>query len=55
VLAKHPNVLFLGESSHLKFIKEKRDEGYLVLSDGELYEVFDIYMIMMFILSITII
>ena len=42
VLAKHPNVLFLGESSHLKFIKEKRDEGYLVLSDGELYEVFDI-------------
>lgn len=39
---KHPEVVFLGESSKLKEIKEKRDEGFYALSDGELYEVFDI-------------
>lgn len=38
----HPDVLLLGETSKLKFIKEKRDEGLNVLSDGELFEVFDI-------------
>lgn len=42
VTLKHPNILFLGESAKPEFIKEKRDEGHTVLSDGELYQVFDV-------------
>lgn len=39
---KDSNILLLGDSSKVEFIKEKRDQGFNVLSDGELYEVFDV-------------
>ncbi len=35
-------ILFLGESVHLRFVKGMRDEGHMILSDSELYQVFDI-------------
>lgn len=42
VLKRNKEVFFLGESAKLDFIKEMRDQGYKVLSDGELYQAFDI-------------
>lgn len=42
VSLKYPDVVFLGESLKLKEIKNNRDHGLATLSDGELYEVFDI-------------
>lgn len=42
VLKRNPDVFFLGESSKLNFIKELRDQSFEVLSDGELYQAFDI-------------
>lgn len=41
-LKQNPETIFLGESATLDFIKKKREKGYDVLSDGELYQAFDI-------------
>lgn len=36
------NVIFIGESCEINFIKYLRDSGYEVSSDGELFEYFDV-------------
>jgi len=36
------DVIFIGESCNLSFVKYLRDSGYEVSSDGELYEYFDV-------------
>jgi len=38
----NPELIYLAESVHLSFIKQLRDRGYDVCSDGEMYQVFDI-------------
>lgn len=40
--AINPNLIWVSESVHRGFIKYLRDLGYEALSDGEVYEIFDI-------------
>ncbi|MGL5977468.1 MAG: alpha-amylase family glycosyl hydrolase [Erysipelotrichaceae bacterium] len=39
---KHPGFIWLAESIHRDFVKYRRDQNTIALSDSELYQVFDI-------------
>ncbi len=42
VLEKNPETIFLSESVHGGFCKHLRDKGFQCLSEGEIYQVFDL-------------